>query len=271
MIGLKLFAVCLGIALIVTPEKNKKSSPPGTVKITDGYYADATEVSNFSWLEYLYWLEKKHGKESAEYTSAFPDSSSWSNKLAPNCPNYRSYLKSPLFRSYPVIGVNKDQALAFCKWRTDRVNQFLYIKENKLTHDYASYDSLEYDFPKVFEYTLPTQNQWIELSQIPFSDKVLKRANKSGEKLGNFIDTQTDTSNIQPVYSYFPNEKGLYNVFGNVAELVAENSVVMGGSWKHSEVDCKLKQGQQQNNTNNWIGFRCIAYRVDTGATYNKK
>ncbi|MCZ9335594.1 hypothetical protein, partial [Klebsiella pneumoniae] len=34
-----------------------------------------------------------------------------------------NYLRHPAYAEYPVVGVNWIQAVEFCKWRTDRVNE----------------------------------------------------------------------------------------------------------------------------------------------------
>ena len=42
------------------------------------------------------------------------------------------YLRHPAYRDYPVVGVSWLQANDFCKWRTDRVNEFVLIREGLL-------------------------------------------------------------------------------------------------------------------------------------------
>ncbi len=41
------------------------------------------------------------------------------------------YLRHPAYRDFPVVGVTYNQAVAFSKWRSDRVMEFLLIK-NKI-------------------------------------------------------------------------------------------------------------------------------------------
>lgn len=85
-------------------------------------YMDETEVSNFSYLEYLYWSARVFGPTFPDiYYKALPDTLVWREKLAYNEPYVEYYLRHPAYRDYPVVGVNWLQANEFCAWRTDRV------------------------------------------------------------------------------------------------------------------------------------------------------
>ena len=99
------------------------------------YYLDETEVTNFSWLEYLYWLRRIYGDSYPEIVNrALPDTLVWREKLEYNEPYVDYYLRHPAYRDYPVVGVNWLQANDFCAWRTDRVNELILIREGLLNH-----------------------------------------------------------------------------------------------------------------------------------------
>src|SRR3954467_2493844 len=100
------------------------------------FYIDETEVANVHYLEYLYWLSRVFGADYPEvYKKALPDTLVWRDKLAYNEPLVELYLRHPAYRDYPVVGVNWLQASDFCAWRTDRVNEFILVREGIL--DYA--------------------------------------------------------------------------------------------------------------------------------------
>jgi sulfatase modifying factor 1 len=100
------------------------------------YYMDQTEISNFNWLEYLYWVKRVYGIDYPElYKKALPDTLVWRTKLAYNEPYVDYYLRHPAYREYPVVGVNWLQATDFCSWRTDRVNEYILIREGILQHN----------------------------------------------------------------------------------------------------------------------------------------
>lgn len=99
------------------------------------FYMDQTEVRNLDYLEYLYWLKRVFGTDYPEvYKKALPDTLVWRDKLAYN-DKLKYYLRHPAFREYPVVGVSWTQANNYCAWRTDRVNEYILIREGVLKVD----------------------------------------------------------------------------------------------------------------------------------------
>jgi gliding motility-associated lipoprotein GldJ len=45
------------------------------------------------------------------------------------------YLRHPAYREYPVVGVSWLQATEYCKWRTDRVNEMIMVREGLINLD----------------------------------------------------------------------------------------------------------------------------------------
>lgn len=97
------------------------------------FYMDQFEVTNFNWLEYLYWIRRTYEEYPMIYKNALPDTLCWRSPLAYNEPYVEYYLRHPSYQNYPVVGVSWNQANDFCKWRTDRVNEFILIREGVLT------------------------------------------------------------------------------------------------------------------------------------------
>ncbi len=94
------------------------------------FYMDETEVANIDYREYLYWLKRVFGESYPEvHDKALPDTLVWREELAYNEPFVETYFRHPAYDLYPVVGVNWLQANEYCKWRTDRVNEFILIEK----------------------------------------------------------------------------------------------------------------------------------------------
>jgi gliding motility-associated lipoprotein GldJ len=250
------------------------------------FYMDQTEVRNLDWLEYIYWLKRVFVDYPEVYKKALPDTLVWRDKLAYNEPLVELYLRHPAYRDYPVVGVSWLQANDYCAWRTDRVNEYILIREGILKVD-ATGQSNEENFnteaylagqyeglvkndlsdlnpggsgtrkvrmedgillPK---YRLPTEAEWefasLGLIGNAISERILERRlypwnghvmrTDKDKDLGQFVanfkrgrgdnmgvaGSLNDAADIPaPVLSYWPNDYGLYNMAGNVAEWVMD-------------------------------------------------
>ncbi|HBF88457.1 MAG TPA: gliding motility lipoprotein GldJ [Bacteroidales bacterium] len=96
------------------------------------FYMDECEVRNVDYREYLYWLTRVYIDYPEVYKKALPDTLVWRRKLAWNEPMVELYLRHPSYQEYPVVGVNWYQANDYCAWRTDRVNEWILIREGLL-------------------------------------------------------------------------------------------------------------------------------------------
>jgi gliding motility-associated lipoprotein GldJ len=92
------------------------------------FYMDETEVRNVDYREYLYWLRRVYADYPDIYKNALPDTLCWRRTLAYNEPYVENYFRHPAYREYPVVGISWIKANAYCKWRTDRVNEDILIR-----------------------------------------------------------------------------------------------------------------------------------------------
>ncbi len=222
--------------------KLKYETPPGCVWLHDNIFMDETEVRNLDYLEFLYWTGRE---EPEKYNNLLPDTLCWGNSERGKLLCYY-YLRHPTFRNYPVVGVSYEQAVAFCKWRSDRVNQFLYIRNH-----YAHIKNLKWDtithFTKVVRYSLPTKEEWeyasaaglkyesfllgyeriVDKKNIPVS-YTLESVNLFPHQTLLFAYHITSDSAVittvidptRPVYSGEKNKFGISNLLGNVSEII---------------------------------------------------
>lgn len=158
-----LFCVSVIFAQNNVPKNyQKKYTLSNMEQWTEGQYIDKEQIKNIDWMEYLYWLEKVFGKESPEYKAAIPDRRFLFQQLPEMMA--KNYAESPAHRQQPVLGVSIEQAVAYCRWRTDRVAEQMLVKmkllkynPNQTRNDYFSLD--KYQAPEGMQFqrfSLPT-------------------------------------------------------------------------------------------------------------------
>jgi formylglycine-generating enzyme required for sulfatase activity len=221
-----------------------------------------------------------------DLVNVYPDTLCWIADFTYsfNEPMTTRYFWHPAYDNYPVVGVTWKQASAFCIWRSNYLNAALTRSGQ----------------PPVHEYRLPLESEWeyaarggLEHSMYPWGGYYTR--NKEGCFLanfkplrGNYID---DGGSITlAVGTYQPNEYGLYDMAGNVAEWtsnaydesayifthdlnpdykynalpddppVLKRKVIRGGSWK--DIGYYLQNGartyEYQDTAKSYIGFRCV-------------
>jgi len=216
----------------------------------------------------------------------YPDTLVWMRDFSYsyNEPMTKRYYAHPAFGNYPVVGVNWKQAVAFCHWRTHIQN---YILEKQ-------HFAVESDF------RLPSDAEWEYAarggrtnSMFPWGNYYLR--NKKGCLLANFKPGRGNYAEDGGFYTvrvdaYWPNDYGLYNMAGNVAEWTnsyfnegsmafihdmspdlrydakdvdppyMKRKVVRGGSWKDVGyfLQTSTKTYEYQDTAKSYIGFRCV-------------
>lgn len=159
---------------------------PARVTVSS-FYMDQTEVTNFQWLEYLYWISRAYEQYPMVYRNALPDTLCWRSPLAMNEKYVEYYLRHPAYRDYPVVGVSWLQASDFCKWRTDRVNEYILVREGVLGWDVNAADAETFNTDS---YLVGQFEQSPELGGRKLTD--LNPSNVNGKKLGERIVRMED-------------------------------------------------------------------------------
>ncbi|MBQ7687331.1 MAG: SUMF1/EgtB/PvdO family nonheme iron enzyme [Bacteroidaceae bacterium] len=222
----------------------------------------------------------------------YPDTTCWVNDFqnAENEIYMRLYFSHPNYNEYPVVGVNWEQANAFCNWRTDFLMK-----------------GLGGNAKFVQRYRLPTEAEWEfaargkDGKELPWENEDVKSDN--GCYYANFKPDRgnyTMDGNIitSKVGIYSANSNGLYDMAGNVAEWTStvyteagvlsmsdlnptlkynaaredpyalKKKSVRGGSWKDPEsfIKSAWRTSEYQNVGRSFVGFRCVRTQVGTSS-----
>jgi len=127
-------------------------------------------------------------------------------------------------------------------------------------------------YPTNFEYRLPTKEEWEAAAKIGYSEKTKKllETKFKGQLLANLKRNTEDNvvvagnlaqnaDIIAPVKSYWPNAAGCYNLIGNVAEMINQQGLAKGGSWKNEPSEVYIEKDLTYIKPTAWLGFRCVA------------
>jgi formylglycine-generating enzyme len=226
----------------------------------------------------------------------YPDSLVWVRDYAYsyNEPMARRYFSHPSFGKYPVVGVTWKKANAYCAWRTNYLNSYLKSKKRSQESDFR----------------LPTEAEWEYAarggrSQSMFPWGSYYARNKKGCLMANFKPGRGDYAADGAVYTWradaaWPNDFGLYNMAGNVAEWTIsyfyegsynfmhdlspdvrynakesdpprqKRKVLRGGSWKDVGffLQCGTRSYEYQDTAKSYIGFRTV---IDLPAMNRKR
>lgn len=106
--------------------KRGLSYPASLVRIDEKneIYLDYRPISNVDWREYMYYQKNTYGEHSEEYLETWPDTSVW-KKIYPEESFGNSLI---MYANAPIVGISHSQAAAYCRWRTEVVNQKFSLK-----------------------------------------------------------------------------------------------------------------------------------------------
>jgi gliding motility-associated lipoprotein GldK len=218
--------------------------------------------------------------------NVYPDTLAWIRDFTYsfNDPFASLYFWHPSYDNYPVVGITWKQANAFSIWRTEYLNSALRSQGLNDVHAYR----------------LPLETEWeyaargnLDLSKFPWGGPYTR--NYKGCFLANFKPLRGNYIDDGEVYtakvaSFEPNEFGLYDMAGNVAEWtrcayhpsayifthdlnpdyqynakpedppILKRKVIRGGSWKDIGyfLQTSTRDFEYQDSAKCFIGFRNV-------------
>ncbi len=268
---------------------NKQKAAQKSNRVIYDYKDRDQDGEYFSYRNYI-----KENREISDRSSFFesgiinvyPDTLCWIHDFtySYNDPMHDKYFWHPSYDDYPVVGINWNQARAFCNWRTK-------YRNNYLISDKQSPEQ---------EFRLPTEAEWEyaarggqHLMTYPWGG--VYAINSAGCYLANFKPQRgnlTADGGFYPVKTtaYTPNGFNLYNMAGNVSEWTntafeaasyyyisdinpnfeynaiksddetLKRKVIRGGSWKDVAyfMQVSTRDYEYRDTAKCYIGFRTV-------------
>lgn len=259
--------------LLLSQAGSSQSSPEGAggyVRIPKGilegkevkqFYMSANEITNKQYRDFLQSL--RAANDTARLRIATVDTAGWLNILSEKVWT-DTYFQDQHYNDFPVVNVTRRGALLYCEWLAEK-----FKKQGRQN----------------VHITLPTEAQWLYAAQggkpdaiYPWEGKSLKYEKKGklhGDYLCNYnvamdsVRPKIDTAKAYPgatftatTGSYLPNGYGLYNMSGNVAEMLADKNYTKGGSW-HSpaaKVTIAATESYDPFKGSPFVGFRPVMW-----------
>ena len=249
---------------------------PGVVHFShSGLAIDEAEITNLDWRLFV------AAAFSADSSSSSPSSGRLPTAAALPVPDY---YRSPFYAYYPVVGISYEQAVAYCQWRTQAVNA-----ELKRDLHFAG---------ESVEYRLPTEAEWEEAAEVrsglPYGTTCLELPVRVAPGAAAYLQKRSGSSTpvaqiaadivaynrrhpvrawmsyaqAEPyflqlatpgyVYQGPANDFGIYQMLGNVAEMVQERGLTKGGSYRDDLAACCIKARGHADGPAPTVGFRAV-------------
>jgi formylglycine-generating enzyme required for sulfatase activity len=260
--------------------------PTGTTEIEgkkhsfDAFYMLEAEVSNDLYNQFLADL-KAAGNEKALQIATVEDERWKAFSTNFNKRDTLNYSKRADYANYPVCNISYEAAQLFCKWLTDKLNhpdwtvslptrnEWIYAASGHTEHTYNIYPwstpYLTNMKGQVLCNYLHISDGSISNAKSHYTEAKLAATNTRLQIMPDSCDAEWQLLGLSdlagfplPAQSFYKYGFGLYNMSGNVAEMVEEEGIAVGGSWNDPGYDVRITSFRKYMAPSPMVGFRPV-------------
>ncbi len=237
-----------------------------------GFFMMKEEVSNFSYREYLFDLKQNDRIE--EYKQALPDTTKWNTSSFALSKYVQYYFSHPAYRQYPVVNVSKLQAEKYCEWltrvwRKNTGNESIVFRLPTRAEFLRAANGSSIDRPYSWDSPyIRREDGKFQCNFLSIGASAISRDSTGKLVVKNFpmdyLAPGSDCADLTaPVRSFRPNEYGIYNLNGNVSEMISDGNLAVGGDWYSPGFDIRNQSTKKFTEANPTVGFRPVMTFVE--------
>lgn len=238
-----------------------KITEPKTEATVSAFYMLETEVTNWAYNAFLEDL-KAQGR-TADYEKARIRSENWLTSKHYDVAAKDYFDNHPAYQHYPVVNVPYEGAVMFCEWLTAKIgnSEWEYMLPTRAEWMWAARggnEGADFNIYSMGPFLTDSQGKPC-YAYLHIGDESITMADSTYQVADNVVRY---LSTPCPAKCFYANAYGLYNMCGNVAEMVSEQGVAVGGSWQDPGYDIRIASKKTYTEPTQQIGFRVMAKKV---------
>jgi formylglycine-generating enzyme required for sulfatase activity len=289
---LSLFTAFFIVTTVAFSQEEKPTEILGFVELENGVHVDQTEISIGEWMGYAFNMVVAEGEDAKPFLpdmNAVPKKCHFMYEAFNHAVNEdledghalsytddasliyyyldvpkseKKILKKKLktWLDMPVTGLSFEQVQKYIIWREVKMENFPNFKDSEYRvelflqspEEWGQHakkagphiaDSIKHEYPD----TINSKGCYLlKIKEVTPCESSVEGIKLYGEGMVSS-------------YSYHPDLFGVYNLYGNVAEMTSKKGVAKGGSHINYGKQCFPEQEQKYTKAEPWLGFRCYA------------
>lgn len=178
----------------------------------NAFYMQTNEVTNEEYRTFLTDLLIQRKTE--DWKKAYPQEEQWSNQIDGDVRAMQTlYFNHPAYANYPVVNITREGAEMYCKWLTRETSASKYVENPKSLNDVR----------------IPQRMEWVSAAKAGNSENTYPCGSSTqNEEKCYLVNYKIDSTHFHGDGAFFtaktstynPDSYGIYNLAGNVAEMV---------------------------------------------------